>query len=101
MTAIVAAELERWRTDPTLPTAPADVIAEAAKRYGFEPVDVKGPRRFRALVRARQLVAVRLEALGWSLSQIGAVLGRRDHSTVFWLLRGGRRVPPVDATPAA
>jgi chromosomal replication initiation ATPase DnaA len=100
VTTIVAAELERWRTDPTLPTAPADVIAEAAKRYGVAPVDVKGPRRFRNLVRARQLVAARLEALGWSLSQIGAEL-HRDHSTVFWLLRGGRAVPPTDATPGA
>jgi chromosomal replication initiation ATPase DnaA len=56
------------------------------------PEAVRGPRRFQTLVKARQLIATELSRAPWELgpSDIGRVLGNRNHATVIWLLRGGR-----------
>jgi chromosomal replication initiator protein len=56
------------------------------------PQAVKGPGRKRELVRARAILATELRRAPWELSlpAIGRALGGRDHSSIFWALRGGR-----------
>ena len=61
-----------------------DIIAAAAHFYDFQPEDLRGARRTKDIALARQ-VAMYLtrEETSCSLSQIGAALGDRDHTTVM------------------
>jgi chromosomal replication initiator protein len=61
-----------------------EIIAAVAHFYDFQPEDLRGSRRTKDLALARQ-VAMYLarEETTSSLVQIGATLGKRDHTTVM------------------
>lgn len=62
-----------------------------AFELGYDPEELRGPRKLQALVSQRRAVAKVLRAQKWSYPRIGRALGGRDHSCVWWLLKGGRR----------
>lgn len=53
---------------------------------------ITGPSRFRLAVFARATVAAVMRERGYTLVQIGNVLGGRDHSTVLNLLKNTCRL---------
>ena len=63
---------------------PQDVIAETSAKYGITVEEIKSAKRQKELVRPRQVAAYLLRALAQlSLSQIGEMLGGRDHTTIL------------------
>jgi chromosomal replication initiation ATPase DnaA len=66
-------------------------VNRIAIEHGYDPGELRGPRKIQALVSQRRVVAKVLRAAHWSYPRIGRALGGRDHSCVWWLLRGGRR----------
>lgn len=70
------------------------IIAATAEHYEITAPDVISRRQCREYVAARHVAAWLLRESGRSLSEIGKLLGGRDHTTV---LAGCRR---VDAEPA-
>lgn len=71
------------RVSPNL--AIPDIIAAAAEFYGVRPEDIAGRDRSREVSNARQVVMyLAREESGASLSEIGEVLGGRNHSTVLY-----------------
>lgn len=63
---------------------PDDIIKNACFFYDIKPTQIKGPRREASLVKARQVVMFILKKeLGLSFSEIGNMLGGRDHTTVI------------------
>lgn len=66
-----------------------DIVADVAWRTGLKRDDIIGPGRHQVHFRARVAVCwLAIDGKVASLSQIGAVLGGRDHSTI---LAAGRR----------
>jgi len=69
------------------PKSMADIIADVSKRTGVPVHDIKGPSRFRSIVRARHMFMTEAYETGrFSLPQIGRFLGR-DHTTVLHGIR--------------
>jgi len=61
-----------------------DIIKHVCEYYGFKPTQLKGPKRDASLVKARQITMYLLkEQLGLTLSEIGNLLGGRDHTTIM------------------
>ena len=61
-----------------------DIITKVAEKYKVKPEDIKGPRRFKDLVLARQEVYFYAATnTNLSMSSIGRIIGDRDHSTVI------------------
>lgn len=58
-------------------------IAVAAEACGVRPVDVRGPRRYGELVRARKMAAREMRAAGMTYPAIGRALGGRHHTTAM------------------
>jgi chromosomal replication initiation ATPase DnaA len=71
---------------------PAEYVAFRARELFSSPAAVTGRRLFQRLVKIRRTIATELrgEPFKLSLPEIGRALGGRHHSTVLWLLRGGR-----------
>lgn len=66
------------------------LLQAVSMRTGWSIIDMRSPRRFRDLVRARMIYyELARRVTGRSMPQIGRSLGGRDHSTV---LHGLRRV---------
>jgi len=85
------------------PKAPAHrIIAEVAAAHQLTSADLTSPSRKQNLVVARHEAMKRIRAeLKYSYPQIGRLF-RRDHSSVIWAVRGGRRgryPQPYRATP--
>jgi hypothetical protein len=62
-----------------------EMMAEAARLFGVPVSDLKGPRHYHKIVRARDaiILAVRRRSKGTiSYSRLGNRLGGRDHSTI-------------------
>jgi len=59
------------------------IISEGARATGFRIEDIKGPRRYRPLVKVRQALIARVyvECPHLSLTQIGREFGGLDHTT--------------------
>jgi len=94
MTAVAALEEFRERVSTTNDYLTVNRIA---KEHGYDPMALRSTRRFLEYVVGRRVVAKALLALDWSYPRIGRALGGRDHSTIWWLLHGGRgtkRRPP-------
>ena len=70
------------------------IAREVGARYGVSVEDITGESRLRPIVHARQEVAWRLYsarhpsgARRFSMPQIGAWLGGRDHTTILHAIR--------------
>lgn len=68
-----------------MPETPAQIILrEVAEKHNMSVRQLQSAARLKAYVSARQEASYRLNAeLGFSLKQIGNMLGRRDHTTVL------------------
>lgn len=59
------------------------IIHFTAKEYGVSVAEIKGQARTKMIVKARHEVCYRLsKEAGLSTTQIGKILGKRDHSTI-------------------
>lgn len=63
---------------------PAEVLASVAERTGVPVETLRGKQRTRYVCRARAEAMHLLRGLGMSMSEIGAMLGGRDHATVIY-----------------
>ena len=71
-----------------LPTACITIIRETAREHGLTKADIVGPRRQARIVKARYEAAYRMQLeLEMTLTAIGFVLGKRNHSTIIHGLR--------------
>ncbi len=62
-----------------------DVVCAAAHATRFSHADLVGPNRINELAHLRQCaMAIARELTDCSLAQIGAYLGKRDHTTVLY-----------------
>lgn len=67
-------------------------VTNRSRQLGATGADIRGPRRFQRLVTIRAQIARELRSIyRMTLPEIGKFLGGRNHATVIWLLRGGRR----------
>ena len=57
-------------------------IGEIASKYGYTVEDMIGPRRYRKMVAVRRECIGMLRAKGHSTTEIGRIMGGRDHSTI-------------------
>ena len=62
------------------------VVAAWARAYSTTMGAVIGPCRAKVLVGCRAAVAQELRGKGWTLRQIGELLGSRHHTTIMNLL---------------
>lgn len=80
------------------------IVAEVAERYGLTFDDLTGKRRPRPIAYARMAAyaEVRARRPHLGLTQIGAVFGGRDHSTILTgIQKHHARVAWVEALKAA
>lgn len=71
------------------------IIAEVARDHGVTPADLIG-RSLKPIhynPRRSAIKRIRIE-LGYSLNRIGQIFDNRDHSTIAWALKGGRKKQP-------
>jgi chromosomal replication initiator protein len=75
--------------EPDLNDSPLDrILTAVCDAYGVKPKDVRGQRRLRSIVLARQVaMALARDPAGLPLKTIGAYFGGRDHSTVLHACR--------------
>lgn len=66
-----------------------EAYALACRELGITPWRLWLQNRSMSIVRGRRMVAKKLRNAGYSLPEIGRAM-RRHHTTVLWLLRGGR-----------
>ena len=80
-----AAAIIPLRRAPIMPETPSQtVLREVAEKHNMSVRQVQSAVRLKAYVEARQEAAYRLNTeLGFSLKQIGNMLGRRDHTTIL------------------
>ncbi len=63
---------------------PEDIINNICTFYGVRPSQLKSPKRDASFVRPRQVAMYLLKKrLGLTLSEIGEILGGRDHTTIM------------------
>lgn len=68
-----------------------DIIADVAREHGLTVSDLCGPARSRHITHPRQEAMLRMrEQTILSTTQIGRMLGGRDHTTVLWALKRAR-----------
>jgi chromosomal replication initiation ATPase DnaA len=67
-------------------TADYLLVNQLARERGYEPDELRGPRRHRWLTAARRAVAEVLRASGWSYPRIGRNLGGRHHTSIMSLV---------------
>lgn len=62
-------------------------IEAIAKEHCFTVEDILGPRKFKHLVTVRRKCIVMLREKGYSTTEIGRIMGGRDHSTIVHALK--------------
>lgn len=62
-------------------------IEAIAKEHCFTLEDILGPRKFKHLVAVRRKCIVMLREKGYSTTEIGRIIGGRDHSTICHALQ--------------
>ena len=62
-------------------------IEAIAKEHCFTLEDILGPRKFKHLVAVRRKCIVVLREKGYSTTEIGRIMGGRDHSTIVHALK--------------
>lgn len=71
------------------------IIQEVAAEFGVTADEMTGPRRFKRLVAPRRAAMIRIrEELAYSFPKIGRIFGGRDHTSIIWNVRGGRKGQP-------
>lgn len=80
---------------PITRTTPDLFVNEVLKGLNISAEEVRGPCRDRPLVDARRIIAYHLKPV-LSQTSIGALIGGRDHSTVFNLQNSYTRLFCVD-----
>ena len=65
-------------------------IEAIAKEHCFTVEDILGPRKFKHLVTVRRKCIVMLREKGYSTTEIGRIMGGRDHSTICHALKMSR-----------
>ena len=65
-------------------------IESIAKAHCFTLEDILGPRKFKPLVAVRRKCIVMLREKGYSMTEIGRIVGGRDHSTICHALQKSR-----------
>jgi chromosomal replication initiation ATPase DnaA len=65
-------------------------IEAIAKLHCFTLEDILGPRKFKHLVAVRRKCIVMLREKGYSTTEIGRIMGGRDHSTICHALQKSR-----------
>ena len=68
-----------------------DAVDAIAQQYGYTVEDMLGRSRLKRVVAVRRLCILMLREKGYSTTEIGRVLGGRDHSTIVHALN-----KPVD-----
>jgi hypothetical protein len=70
---------------PDMPETPAQtVLREVSEKHGLTVREIQSVVRLKPYVLARQEASYRLnKELGFSLAQVGRMLGKRDHTTVL------------------
>lgn len=64
------------------------IIEETATKYEVSVAEIKGRRKDKFIIKARHEVCYRLyRERGYSLKQIGKIVGGRDHTTVLLAIR--------------
>ncbi|MSQ11201.1 MAG: chromosomal replication initiator protein DnaA [Dehalococcoidia bacterium] len=77
---------------------PEEIVALVARHYGLSPDALRGPVREKKVALARHVAMFLLQQeLNVTLSQIGRVLGGRDHSTVDHACKRVEVMSNVDA----
>jgi len=95
--AVAEAALRDWL--PRRPTAGAEaILAMVAAHFNVTVEELKGRERSQRITLPRQVAILLLhEAAGLNRSQIGRLLGGRDHSTVDYALKRIGRLLEADA----
>ena len=62
-------------------------IEAIAKAHCFTLEDILGPRKFKPLVAVRRKCIVVLREKGHTTTEIGRIMGGRDHSTIVHALK--------------
>lgn len=79
-------------------TPPDAIVAAVCERFGFDPGNLRAPKRYRALNDARHIAMYLLrQDAGLTLAAIAERLGRRDHSTVVHAVKALERQIPNSA----
>jgi hypothetical protein len=74
--------------EPVLLTPVQQILKEVAEKHGVTVKDIKGKCRKLKCIRPRHEAAYRIRMeQGFSLPQIGRVLGFRDHTTILHGIR--------------
>lgn len=81
---LIKKSIENARAEKA-PIGPEEIVRNICAYYKIRPSQIKGDRRDSFLVRPRQVAMYLLKKeFGLTLSEIGAVLGGRDHTTVMY-----------------
>lgn len=93
--------LTGFPVEPAPPVAPRrtarEIIAEVCSEHGVRVSEVLGPRRYGYLIKPRHAAMKRIrDELGYSYPLIGRIFAR-DHATIIWACRGGRKNQPSRA----
>jgi chromosomal replication initiation ATPase DnaA len=67
-----------------------EIIRDVAKKHNLQPLDILGHDRFAHFIKARREAMVRISALGFSSSQIGAIFSRNHTSVLFQISKSHR-----------
>lgn len=91
--------LSIWRGPVVVRITMREILDLISDTYGFSIEELKGPRRTKGVVTARQhAMWLMAQQPHLSLPQIGRFLGGRDHTTVLWGVR--RHQERIDAGSA-
>ena len=75
------------------PTPARIILNEVAEKYELSVADIRGVCRKRKFSRARQEAAYRLSVeLKFSLSQVGRMIGNKDHTTALHAIRKHKKI---------
>ena len=77
-----------------VPRTPHGAVTVIARQWGIPVTDILSPSRQAAHVEVRRACIHALRDLGLTLTQIGDILGGRDHNTIWSALRYDRPTPP-------
>lgn len=70
---------------------PREFVRQRAKYYACSDKLVRGPIRTRRLTDIRMAIARELRAMDFSTPEIARAMGRRNHTSILSLLKGGKR----------
>ena len=72
------------------------IIQIVCEKHGISVIELLGSGRRSKIIDARVDIVLTLKDAGYSLLEIGIILGRRDHSTIFKLLKKGQKKLSTD-----